>query len=105
MTKTAKILLLSSAIFSASFLVRPVLAESREDMIACTMEAKLCPDCSYVSRTGPHCQFAPCPGENGSTRPQPIPEPPPPDRVGEPVPGGVPGVSPGNPGPDTPIPE
>jgi hypothetical protein len=29
--------------------------------IACTMEAMLCPDGSYVGRTGPNCQFAPCP--------------------------------------------
>jgi hypothetical protein len=29
--------------------------------VACTMEAKLCPDGSYVSRTGPKCEFAPCP--------------------------------------------
>ncbi len=28
---------------------------------ACTQEAKLCPDGSYVTRTGPDCQFAPCP--------------------------------------------
>jgi hypothetical protein len=30
---------------------------------ACTQEAKLCPDGSYVGRTGPNCEFAPCPGE------------------------------------------
>lgn len=29
--------------------------------VACTMEAKLCPDGSYVSRTGPNCEFALCP--------------------------------------------
>ena len=29
--------------------------------IACTQEAKLCPDGSYVGRTGPNCEFAPCP--------------------------------------------
>jgi hypothetical protein len=29
---------------------------------ACTMEAKLCPDGSYVGRTGPNCEFAACPG-------------------------------------------
>jgi hypothetical protein len=29
--------------------------------IACTQEAKLCPDGSYVSRTGPNCEFADCP--------------------------------------------
>ena len=31
---------------------------------ACTMEAKLCPDGSYVSRSGPNCEFAPCPEES-----------------------------------------
>ncbi|HUO75623.1 MAG TPA: TspO/MBR family protein [Candidatus Paceibacterota bacterium] len=30
---------------------------------ACSMIAKLCPDGSYVSRTGPNCEFAPCPGQ------------------------------------------
>jgi hypothetical protein len=29
--------------------------------VACTQEAKLCPDGSYVSRTGPNCEFAVCP--------------------------------------------
>lgn len=28
---------------------------------ACTQEAKLCPDGSYVGRTGPNCEFALCP--------------------------------------------
>ncbi len=28
---------------------------------ACTQEAKQCPDGSYVGRTGPNCEFAPCP--------------------------------------------
>jgi putative hemolysin len=31
---------------------------------ACTMEAKICPDGSAVGRTGPNCEFAPCPGDN-----------------------------------------
>lgn len=30
---------------------------------ACTMEAKLCPDGSYVGRTGPDCEFAQCPAD------------------------------------------
>lgn len=30
--------------------------------IYCTQEAKLCPDGSYVGRTWPNCEFAPCPG-------------------------------------------
>ncbi len=29
--------------------------------VACTQEAKLCPDGSYVGRTGPKCEFAACP--------------------------------------------
>jgi hypothetical protein len=28
----------------------------------CTMEAKQCPDGSYVGRVPPRCEFAPCPG-------------------------------------------
>lgn len=28
---------------------------------ACTQEAKICPDGSAVGRTGPNCEFAPCP--------------------------------------------
>ncbi len=31
--------------------------------IACTMEAKLCPDGSAVGRVGPNCEFAHCPDE------------------------------------------
>jgi len=30
--------------------------------VACTMDAKMCPDGSYVGRTAPKCEFAPCPG-------------------------------------------
>ena len=30
--------------------------------IACAMDAKECPDGSYVSRSGPQCEFASCPG-------------------------------------------
>lgn len=30
---------------------------------ACSEEAKQCPDGSYVARTGPNCEFAPCPSE------------------------------------------
>ena len=32
---------------------------------ACTQEAKLCPDGTAVSRTGPNCEFAPCPDQAG----------------------------------------
>jgi len=32
---------------------------------ACTMEAKLCSDGSYVGRTEPNCEFASCPSSEG----------------------------------------
>lgn len=43
---------------------RPAVDQSdqRPSGIMCTMEAKLCPDGSYVGRTGPKCEFAACPG-------------------------------------------
>lgn len=37
--------------------------EEPDEPVFCTMDAKLCPDGSYVSRQGPNCEFAPCPGE------------------------------------------
>jgi len=38
--------------------------------VACTMEAKLCPDGSSVGRSGPNCEFAECPAvQNPSTEP------------------------------------
>lgn len=37
------------------------------DPIACTDDAKQCPDGSYVGRTGPKCEFAPCPAPHACT--------------------------------------
>ncbi len=37
---------------------------NEDEMVACTMEAKLCPDGSAVGRTGPNCEFAACPEPN-----------------------------------------
>lgn len=31
------------------------------NIVACTMEAKICPDGSSVGRSGPKCEFSPCP--------------------------------------------
>ena len=36
------------------------------ELVACTEEAKVCADGSAVGRTGPNCEFAPCPGETGT---------------------------------------
>jgi len=43
-------------------ITQPPAIEDEEGMVACTMEAKMCPDGTYVGRTGPRCEFAPCPG-------------------------------------------
>jgi hypothetical protein len=34
---------------------------SNNNNVACTMDAKMCPDGTYVGRTGPKCQFQACP--------------------------------------------
>ena len=36
---------------------------NKNEPVFCTMEAKLCPDGSYVGREGPKCEFAKCKGE------------------------------------------
>ena len=33
-----------------------------DEPVACTMDAKQCPDGSYVGRVAPSCEFATCPG-------------------------------------------
>jgi len=40
---------------------------SRNQNVACTEEAKVCPDGSTVGRGGPNCEFANCPSENGDS--------------------------------------
>ena len=37
----------------------------RDNQIVCTQEVKLCPDGSYVGRTGPNCEFTTCPNVKG----------------------------------------
>jgi hypothetical protein len=36
-------------------------AGTAKEYVACTMDAKVCPDGSYVGRVGPTCEFAACP--------------------------------------------
>ncbi len=35
--------------------------ENNQEATVCTMDAKVCPDGSYVGRVAPSCDFAPCP--------------------------------------------
>ena len=40
------------------------------DPVACTAEAKICPDGSSVGRSGPNCEFAECPTDNYLYKPK-----------------------------------
>ncbi len=42
----------------------PMPSKPKPLPVACTMEARICPDGSAVGRTGPNCEFSLCPGEN-----------------------------------------
>lgn len=42
--------------------------------VICAQDAKMCPDGSYVARTGPHCEMAACPSiKADGNRPGPPP--------------------------------
>lgn len=43
--------------------VSPTVIPSEDEMVACTMDAKICPDGSSVGRVPPSCEFEACPGE------------------------------------------
>lgn len=43
------------------FSVTDSLEVADGEQVMCTMEAKMCPDGSYVGRQGPNCEFAACP--------------------------------------------
>jgi hypothetical protein len=54
----AAVLLVALGAFAAVFVLK---SGKPKDGMACTLEAKLCPDGSSVGRTGPFCEFAECP--------------------------------------------
>lgn len=61
--KVFTVILLAIAFFAACYFVWVVLkSENSQKQIACTEEAKLCPDGSYVGRVSPGCEFSACPG-------------------------------------------
>jgi hypothetical protein len=49
--------LIAIILFSGGF----ILGNNSIKQKACTMEAKICPDGTSVGRTGPKCEFTPCP--------------------------------------------
>ena len=52
------ILILIGILFGAGYFYNK---KAGNDITMCTLEAKLCPDGSYVGRSGPKCEFSPCP--------------------------------------------
>ncbi len=51
-----------------------VVNPTTTEPVVCTMDAKLCPDGSYVGRTGPKCEFAACPTPTTNTSTIEIPD-------------------------------
>jgi hypothetical protein len=67
-----KKIVIISTLLSAAFLagcgstaVQTGQTPTGQTPAACTMDAKACPDGTYVGRQGPNCEFAPCSGETG----------------------------------------
>ena len=54
-------LLIGVAVVSSLLYVFTSTGINTPQEIACTMEAKICPGGSAVGRSGPNCEFAPCP--------------------------------------------
>ncbi len=55
------VLILLGAFVALSYDKKSVVTPITPAPVACTQEAKQCPDGSFVGRTGPQCQFAECP--------------------------------------------
>src|SRR3989338_378405 len=62
------IIILTAMLAVGGYVIYQKLAteKNKPNQTACTQEAKLCPDGSYVGRTGPNCEFATCPVVNAT---------------------------------------
>jgi hypothetical protein len=49
-------------VLGIAYLVWSQVAAPEPELVACTMDAMICPDGSYVGRVPPTCEFAPCAG-------------------------------------------
>jgi hypothetical protein len=65
--KRIKKILIASLILMSIFLVA---CAKTDKPVACTMDAKVCPNGSFVGRIAPNCEFAPCPNSNNCTCPE-----------------------------------
>lgn len=57
----ALVLLILGGFFTWERVYKGGQGTQKPEEVFCTMEAKICPDGSAVGRTGPACEFAPCP--------------------------------------------
>ncbi|MFQ5492956.1 MAG: hypothetical protein ACE5DX_02230 [Candidatus Dojkabacteria bacterium] len=60
------IVLFAAALAALAFVAAPGADSGTNpdpEPVACTLEAKLCPDGSSVGRSGPDCEFDPCPDD------------------------------------------
>ena len=64
-TKNILAFLVVVALVAGGFVLSKKNSDKSLDQVLCTMEVKMCPDGSYVGRTGPKCQFAQC-GNTGN---------------------------------------
>lgn len=56
-----KIIIISVLVVMIFIADRVLFKEVEEEQVFCTADAMMCPDGSYVGRTGPDCKFAECP--------------------------------------------
>ena len=61
--KKIAIVLISAAVIAIVCIGGYLVANKQVKPVACTMEAKICPDGSSVGRTGPKYEFTPCPDQ------------------------------------------
>lgn len=57
----ALVLILASIVGYGIWRDKKITTIPEKDQVVCTMEARLCPDGSYVGRSGPKCEFTACP--------------------------------------------
>ena len=60
---------ISSCVLGISLILSASISVFAMDQVACTMEANICPDGSFVGRAGPACEFTACLSATGSVTP------------------------------------
>lgn len=60
--KTIITILIVAALGAGIYVYLESKKSAESEMVACTMDAKMCPDGSYVGRIRPKCEFQACPG-------------------------------------------